>query len=149
MMTLGEVLLHPTLLKVPINIEIKNQSGKDANTHVTESVLEVVHRTNSVSRVLISSFNHDYLVIAKNCVPAVSTAALQKRSHPKNLVDYLKALGVAAYHAKDDITDAFLIKKLRAAGLGINVFTVNSNKRQQELFSMGATAVLTDFPKLM
>ena len=116
---------------------------------MTEFVLEVVQRTNSISRVLVSSFNHDYLVISKNCVPAVSTAALQKRFHPKNLVDYLKALGVGAYHPKDNITDAFLIKKLRAAGLGINVYTVNSNKRQQELFSMGATAVLTDFPKLM
>jgi glycerophosphoryl diester phosphodiesterase len=148
MMTLEEVLLHPSLRKIPINIEIKDLRGKEQHKKVTEQVVEVIQRTNSAKRVLISSFNHDYLVIAKNCAPAISTAALQHRSHPKNLIDYLKSLGVAAYHPADEITDAALIKKLRAAGLGINVYTVNSSKRQQELFAMGATAIFTDFPKL-
>ncbi len=146
--TLEELLLHPALRKIPMNIEIKDHQGKEQHKKVTEYVLEIIQRTNSVARVLISSFNHDYLVIAKNCVPAISTAALQQRSHPKHLIDYLKSLGVAAYHPADEITDAALIKKLRAAGFGINVYTVNSPKRQQELFTMGATAVFTDFPKL-
>ncbi len=148
-LTLEETLLHRSLHKIPINIEIKDHRGKEQNKKVTEYVLEVIRKTNSASRVLISSFNHDYLVIAKNCAPEISIAALQHRSHPRNLVEYLKSLGVAAYHPADDITDAALIKKLRAAGLGINVYTVNSNKRQQELFAMGATGVFTDFPKLM
>jgi glycerophosphoryl diester phosphodiesterase len=147
-LTLEEVLLHPSLRKIPINIEIKDHRGKEQNKKITEYVLEVILRTNSATRVLISSFNHDYLILAKNCAPTVSTAALQHRSHPKNLVEYLKSLGVAAYHPADDITDASLVKKLRAAGLGINVYTVNSYKRQQELFAMGATAVFTDFPIL-
>ncbi len=146
-MTLEEVLRHPSLRKIPINIEIKDHNGKEVNSQVTECVLEVVQRTNSVPRVLISSFNHDYLVIAKNCVSTISTAALQERSHPKNLVEYLTTLGVAAYHPSDDITDDILIKKLRSAGLGVNVFTVNSDKRKQDLFTMGATGVITDFPK--
>jgi glycerophosphoryl diester phosphodiesterase len=147
-MTLEEVLLHQSLRKIPINIEIKDHRGKEQHKKVTEYVLEVILKTNSATRVLISSFNHDYLVIAKNCAPTVSTAALQQRFHPRNLVDYLKSLGVAAYHPADEITDASLIKKLRAAGLGINVYTVNSIKRQQELFAMGATAIFTDYPKL-
>jgi glycerophosphoryl diester phosphodiesterase len=148
LMTLEEVLLHPSLRKIPINIEIKDHRGKEQNKKVSEYVLEVILKTNSATRVLISSFNHDYLVIAKNYAPTVSTAALQQRYHPRNLVDYLKSLGVAAYHPADEITDAPLIKKLRAAGLGINVYTVNSIKRQQELFTMGATAIFTDYPKL-
>ena len=147
-MTLEEVLRHPALHKMPINVEIKDHRGKKQNNQVTEYVLDVIGRTNSSSRVLISSFNHDYLILIKNYAPAISTAALQHQSHPKNLVEYLKSLGVAAYHSADDITDASLIKKLRAAGLGINVYTVNSTKRQQELFAMGATAVFTDFPEL-
>ncbi len=148
MMTLEEVLLHPALQKIPINIEIKDHRGKEQHKKVTESVLDVIERTKATSRVLISSFNHDYLVIAKNCAPSISTAALQEGSHPKNLTEYLKTLGVSAYHPDDKITDAPLVKKLRAAGLGVNVYTVNSSKRQQELFAMGATAVFTDFPKL-
>lgn len=147
-MTLEEVLRYPSLRKMPINIEIKNHRGKVASSILIESVLKVISKTNSVSRVLLSSFNHDYLVMAKDKLPWVSTAALQHRSHPKYLVEYLQSLGVAAYHPANDITDVSLIKKLRAAGLGVNVYTVNSEKRQQELFAMGATAIFTDFPKL-
>ncbi len=147
-MTLEEVLRNHFLRKIPINIEIKNHRGKIADNVVIESVLQVIGKTNSLSRVLISSFNHDYLVMAKDRLPRVSTAALQQRFHPSYLVDYLQSLGVAAYHPADDITDSSLIKKLRAAGLGVNVYTVNSEKRQHELFAMGATAIFTDFPKL-
>ena len=64
-MTLEEVLRHPALRKMPINIEIKDHRGKQQNKQVTEYVLDVIGRTNSAARVLISSFNHDYLVIAK------------------------------------------------------------------------------------
>ena len=148
-MTLEEVLCHPALRKMPFNVEIKDHRGKQQNKQVTEYVLDVIGRTNAAARVLISSFNHDYLVIAKDIAPAISTAALQHRTHPKNLVEYLKSLRVAAYHPADDITDASLIRKLRAAGLGVNVYTVNSTTRQRQLFAMGATAVITDFPELL
>ncbi len=148
-LTLEEVLQHPALRRIPFNVEIKDHRGKQQNKQVTEYVLDVIGRTNSAARVLISSFNHDYLIIAKDIAPSISTAVLQHRSHPRNLVEYLKSLRVAAYHPSDDITDASLIKRLRAAGLGVNVYTVNSAKRQQELFAMGATAVITDFPYLM
>jgi len=148
-MTLEEVLLHPALRKIPINIEIKDHQGKKQHTKVTECVLEVIEKTNSMSRVLISSFNHDYLIITKDINPTISTAALQEHSHPKHLIEYLKSLGVSAYHPANDITDASLIKKIRAAGLGVNVYTINSRKRQLELFAMGATAVFTDFPHIM
>lgn len=77
---------------------------------------------------------------------------LRKETSPvqlkKEMPQTVMTLEGVLLHPSDNITDAFLIKKLRAAGFGINVFTVNSNKRQQELFSMGATAVFTDFPEL-
>jgi glycerophosphoryl diester phosphodiesterase len=147
-MTLEEVLLHPALRKTPVNIEIKDHKGKRQSKKVTETVVEVVRKTNSTNRVLISSFNHDYLVIVKTVAPTISTAALVARSHPVDLVGYLRSLGVAAYHPSDDMTDAELVRLLRSGGIGINVYTVNSRERQKELFAMGATAVFTDYPEL-
>ena len=49
-MTLEEVLLHPALRKIPINIEIKDHRGKQQNKKVTEYVLEVILRTHSSPR---------------------------------------------------------------------------------------------------
>lgn len=148
-MTLEEVLLHPALRKIPINVEIKDHRGKKQSKKVTEIVVDVVKKTHSENRVLISSFNHDYLVIAKTFAPSISTAALVEGSHPEDIVEYLRSLEVAAYHPSDSITDPGLIRHLRAAGIGVNVYTVNSKERQRDLFRMGATAVFTDFPEFL
>jgi glycerophosphoryl diester phosphodiesterase len=107
-----------------------------------------VKKCQAEKRVLISSFNHDYLAIAKTLCPLISTGALQEDEHPPDLVHYLQTLQVSAYHPANEIVDEQLVHQLRAAGFGVNVFTVNDRKRQLKLFSMGATAIFTDFPEL-
>jgi glycerophosphoryl diester phosphodiesterase len=147
-MTLEEVLLHPYLINLPINVEIKDHRGRKQHNHVTEAVVEVIRKTGSTNRVLISSFNHDYLVLAKKISPKLALGALQDSFHPADLIEYLRSLGAVAYHPSDSIVDAKLIKKLRPAGIAVNVYTVNSKERQKQLFSLGATAVFTDYPQL-
>lgn len=147
-MTLEEVLLHPALSDIPINVEIKDHLGKKQDKQVTERVIQVIQKTDSVGRVLISSFNHDYLLLAKSLVPRISTGVLQSHSHPPDLLEYLRSLGAAAYHPSDSLADAAVIGELRSAGFGVNVYTVNSKQRQKALFAMGATAIFTDFPEV-
>lgn len=147
-MTLEEVLKHPALKKLPINVEIKDHKGRIQHKQVTEIVIDIIKDSTSLERVLISSFNHDYLAIAKTFAPKISLGVLQDSSHPPDILEYLRSLGAAAYHPSDAIIDARLISKLRTAGIGVNVYTVNSKKRQKELFGMGATAIFTDFPEL-
>lgn len=146
--TLEEILLHPALAKMPINVEIKDHQGRPQHRHVVEAVIDVICRAKAEDRILISSFNHDYLAIAKNLVPRISVGVLQDGAHPNDLLDYLHALRASAYHPSDAITDTTTVRELRAAGFGINVYTVNSRQRQRELFAMGVTAVFTDFPSL-
>jgi len=147
-MTLEEVLHHPRLKRIPVNLEIKDHAGTPQDKLVTARVLEVIKMSQAEERVLISSFNHDYLLMCHIIYPAISTGALQIENHPPDIIDYLKTIGVAAYHPADAITDRPLIRKLRAAGFGVNVFIVNNKKRQKFLFNAGATAVFTDFPEL-
>lgn len=146
--TLEEVLLHPALNKIPINVEIKDHKGQPQHQHIAETVIEVIRKTKSEERVLISSFNHDYLTIVKSSVPKISIGVLQDGRHPDDLLDYLHALRASAYHPSDAIVDRATVKTLRAAGFGINVYTVNSAERQKQLFTMGVTAIFTDFPHL-
>jgi len=148
-LTLEEVLHHPRLKKIPINIEIKDHSGTSQDKLVAARVLEVIKMTKSEERVLISSFNHDYLLMSHIIYPEISTGVLKIENHPDDLVNYLKTLGASAYHPSDKITDRELIRHLRTAGFGVNIFLVNDKKRQQYLFDSGATAVFTDFPGLV
>jgi glycerophosphoryl diester phosphodiesterase len=146
--TLEEVLLHPALNKIPINVEIKDHKGQAQHQHIAEAVIEVIRKTKAEERVLISSFNHDYLTIVKSSVPKISIGVLQDGRHPDDLLDYLHALHASAYHPSDAIVDRATVKTLRSAGFGVNVYTVNSTERQKQLFTMGVTAVFTDFPHL-
>lgn len=147
-MTLEELLRHPALEKLPVNVEIKDHRGTEQHSQVTEIVIDVIKRSTSQDRILISSFNHDYLAIVKTLAPKISRGVLQDSFHPPDILEYLRSLGAAAYHPSDTIIDARVIRKLRTAGIGVNVYTVNSKTRQKELFDMGATAIFTDFPEL-
>ncbi|SDO41018.1 glycerophosphodiester phosphodiesterase [Desulforhopalus singaporensis] len=146
--TLQEVLLEPTLRQVPINIEIKDHKHSSRKNPIVSTAIDIIGQTGSVDRVLLSSFNHDYLIRAKQLMPQLSTAALQSRFNPPNIKEYLLFLGVAAYHPEDSIVTPDLISELQRAGIRVNVFTVNSPKRQKQLFELGATAVITDYPEL-
>ena len=147
-MTLEEVLRHPKLRHIPINVEIKDHAGTPNDKIVATRVVEIIQATYSEKRVLLSSFNHDYLLTSQAICPSMSTAVLRKKTHPANIIEYLRTVGATAYHPYDKITDKALIQDLRAAGFWVNVFTVNDKKRQQYLFSAGATGIITDFPEL-
>ncbi len=147
-MTLQELLEWAMRHKMPVNIEIKDQQKTRHDQHVASLVLDTIQRTGTAGMVLISSFNHDYLFQCKALAPHISVAVLQNEQHPPRLIDYLHAIGASAYHPSDAITDRTLIRTLRAAGFGVNVYTVNDKDRQRELFADGVSAIFTDFPEL-
>lgn len=147
-LTLAELLEWALRHQMPVNIEIKDQRRTRFDQHVASLVVDVIQRTGAASMVLISSFNHDYLVQCKALAPHISIGVLQDEQHPPDLVQYLQTIGAAAYHPANAITTRGLIRTLRAAGFGVNVYTVNDRQRQRELFDFGATAIFTDFPQL-
>lgn len=147
-MTLKEMLEWALRHKIPVNIEIKDQQKTPFDQHAASLVLDVIQQTGAATMVLISSFNHDYLFQCKSLAPHISVAVLQDDAHPPELIAYLRAIGASAYHPSDAITDRNLIRTLRAAGFGVNVYTVNDKERQHKLFTDGATAIFTDFPEI-
>ena len=147
-MTLTEMLTWALRHKIPVNVEIKDHKGTKYDRNVVTIILDVIQATGTGAMVLISSFNHDYLFQCKALAPHISVAVLQDEAHPPELIRYLQAIGASAYHPADAITDTALIRMLRPAGLGINVYTVNDRERRRQLFADGATAIITDFPEL-
>jgi len=132
----------------PVNLEIKDQAGTAADGAIVGKVLNLLKETNTEQLVLLSSFNHDYLRQTKRLNPTISTAALVEK-HPENLLAYLRDLGVDAYHPDQLITDSTLIRQLTAAGMRVNLWTVNDLARAQYFIAAGATFVCTDWPQRM
>jgi glycerophosphoryl diester phosphodiesterase len=144
-LTLKELLGFLKENNLKANVEIKDMRGTRFDAIATQEVLRIIRETGMENMVIISSFNHDYLLQVHKLAPSIATAALQEDEHPKNLVQYLKGLHVTSYHPDFAITTQELVKELNEAGIIVNVFTVNKKEDIQKLFSWGVKGVFTDF----
>jgi glycerophosphoryl diester phosphodiesterase len=146
-LTLGELLTWAGACRMPLNIEIKDMRGTRMDRLIVPEVIREIRLAGAMDQVILSSFNHDYLKSCRHLAPEVALAALQEGMHPPDLVSYLQALDVCAYHPEDLLVDAPLVTSLQAAGMRVNVFTVNDAARQRQLFDFGVTGIFTDFPR--
>ena len=144
---LRELLGNCRQYNFPLNLEIKDQTGTTADTLIVGKVLDCLNRMKIDDLVLISSFNHDYLRQVKQLNSAIATAALVEDQHPPNLLAYLQDLHVDAYHPDQLISDAELVKQLTAAGMRVNLWTVNEIEQARYFSVAGATFICTDWPQ--
>jgi len=148
LLTLDELLHWATQNRILLNLEIKKPDLASHSELIVEKVMEKLYNHQYLRQVLISSFNHKYLIKCKKVDPSVQTAALVKktpyRDHGK-LISYLQDLEVLGYHPNTDHLELSLVRHLRSSGFMVNVYTVNCRERQQALFEAGAAAVITDF----
>lgn len=147
-MTLSELLDWTKEVRIPLNIEIKDQLGGKHDKTIVDTVLAAIAAAGCAESVLISSFRHDYLRQVKKRMPDLALGVLQEDEHPDDLLQYLAAMGAQAYHPDEKISTPELIRQVRAGGFGVNIFTVNEPGRGRELFNVGATAIFSDFPYL-
>ncbi|MDX1296280.1 MAG: glycerophosphodiester phosphodiesterase family protein, partial [Sulfurimonadaceae bacterium] len=113
---------------------------------VVRSIVGMIEDMGCADRVLLSSFYHPYMTLAKRAAPKIPASALQELIHPDNLLEYLGQLGVDGYHMDDSIADLETVSLLKSEGFFVGVYTVNDKARREELFSWGVDAVFTDLP---
>jgi len=131
----------------PLNLEIKDQTGTPADPQIVSKVIASLDHAQCEDLILISSFNHDYLRQVKQLNPSLSIAALVEDNHPENLLEYLRNLGVDAYHPDQEITSPGQVRDLVAAGMRVNLWTVDDPDRAADYFAAGATFICTDWPQ--
>lgn len=144
LLTLSQTLEFIKKHSLFLNIEIKDMHNSFSDSEVVSTLIKELKAHHLQSRVLISSFRHHYLPLCKERCSSLATAALVDKKHPKELLKYLASLRVDAYHMSDRLVDAASVTKLREAGYGVNVYTINNRARADELFEMGVNAIFTD-----
>ncbi|MFA7166436.1 MAG: glycerophosphodiester phosphodiesterase family protein [Desulfoplanes sp.] len=132
-----------------INVEIKDLSGLPGDDVVTRKVLEMIDRFDLVEQAILSSFQFKYLLQARDILPELPTAALvEEENMPEgDILTVLQNLGVQAWHPDKDIVKADDLRRVRDAGLFVNVYTVNDLREMRFLMNKGVTGLITDFPQ--
>ena len=129
-----------------IDIEIKAPS-EDRRRAVAERLLVLIEETETLDRVLVSSFDHKFLRELRALEPAVLCGALVI-FQPLDPLRYLLALGVDVYLPSPvGFTDALLIE-LEAEGIQVIVWTYNTPEQLEYAVELpGVDGIYTDFPQ--
>jgi len=133
-------------LDMVVNVELKDQTGLPQADRLVERIVMVLDEMAMAERVLISSFNFNYLRRIKKLRPVYATAPLVKVPHPDPLA-LMRELGADVYHPGHTLITPEIVARIRDAGKHINVWTVNTTERMCELAAWGVSGIITDFPQ--
>lgn len=145
--TLEDVLMS-SAVPAKVNIEVKSKSF--CGSVLEQKVCEVVKKCRAEDRVLFSSFNPLTLARLKKHLPQVPRALLASRERDPGNRIYLRELWLAPYvgvHLLHLDYRNYSLQELagfRKRGIPVAFWTVNDEKKAQELLDSGALSIITD-----
>jgi glycerophosphoryl diester phosphodiesterase len=134
-----------------VNIEVKNHPDDvdfDPGQAVARAVVELVQERGAQAEVLVSCFHRPTIDAVRELDAAIATAMLGY--NPLNSwaewVGELADAGHRTIHPWYPLADAEMIDAAHAAGLEVNVWTVNDPEHMAELVERGVDGLCTDVP---
>jgi glycerophosphoryl diester phosphodiesterase len=131
-----------------VNIEIKNaveEPDHDPSQIVARGVMQELERRGDPSRWLISSFGMATIDWCRAVDPRIRTAFLCIEPRP-GVVDVLVRRGHAALHPWYPLATDDLIAECHAAGVEVNVWTVDDPADMADLVRRGVDGLCTNVP---
>lgn len=131
-----------------VNVEIKNAPTDvdfDPAATLVDLVVDDIHAA-SVA-ILVSSFHPPTLDRVRTVDSSIATALLTFHlGDPRRTIDGAVAAGHAALHPFDGTVNGDLVELAHAAGLKVNVWTVDDPARIVALDEMGVDGIVTNVP---
>jgi glycerophosphoryl diester phosphodiesterase len=139
-----------------VNIELK--SLPRMYPELAEDAVRLVRAMDMEPRVLISSFDHEQLLVVRRLSEVIATGALtdDRLARP---ADYLRLIDADAYNPgcygnHDSLGFGSVAGKLdprgihdvRRAGRGVNAWICNDKDQMRQLIEAGVTGLISDFP---
>jgi len=152
--TLDEFLKLCEVARLKImNIEIK--PPLDGNYKIVDNVIDAVKNHNLFSELLISSFDPDALISAKNYDENCKTAFLYSpnnsdyRKYWKDITKLGKSIGIDALHPHMFFVNKSYVEKAHESGIQVNPWTVNRVIDIKRLINCGVDGLITDVPNVV
>ncbi len=134
-----------------VNIEIKNDADEpdfDEQRTLVEPVLMVALEAMQPNELLISSFDRATVNKVRDLSSPVDSALLfWQKTDVAGVVDEAVAARHRAINAFDPCVTAELVQEAHAAGLEVNVWTVDDPDRMAELKGFGVDGIVTNDPE--
>jgi len=144
--TLREVLawVQASGQELELNVEIK--SGLVDYPRIADKVVSLLYEYGMVAHSFVSSFDHQVLADLREQFPEVRTGILYD-SLPVKPWLYAKYLQAAFLHPPWYFVRPELVQAARAAGIGVNTWTVNDSFAADKVRAAGVERIITDYPE--
>ena len=153
-----EELLMSVKGRITVNIEIKPESFESPAVPdgIESQICEMVEKLEMVDSVLISSFEHSffsriqrwYRNQSKSTLPNI--APLQEVPLSEELaLGLCSRQGAYSFHPDENFVTPSLIETLKTDGFRIFPYTINKEKRMEQLIQWGVTGIISDEPELV
>ncbi|WP_281544343.1 glycerophosphoryl diester phosphodiesterase [Grimontia sp. SpTr1] len=143
--TFDQFITLINILKLNANIEIKACTSSWENTEkLISGVIEGMKNLNKDASVLISCFNPLVLAEFKRRCPDIPVACLFEAEMPTDWLAIMQACQSDTIHVADEGLTKAKVEEFKGLGLEVNVYTVNSLMRANQLFNWGVDGVFTD-----
>jgi glycerophosphoryl diester phosphodiesterase len=149
--TLAAVLA--TFRDAPIIVEMKVNRPE-----LAEAVVNTVRRARAVERVSVGSFGWTVLREARRLEPALATSAAREEVRwalyrswcrwPVKRVSY-RGYQVPEWSGRTHVVSPRFVRDAHAAGLGVQVWTVDTPEDASRLLEWGVDALITDRPDVI
>lgn len=127
------------------NIELK--TGINEYPGIEKAVLDLIEEFGLEDRIIISSFNHYSVMRFKEIKPEIVCGYLTGE-WIYNFGEYTKSRGVECVHPHFITLNETSVAEIKAQGIRINTWTVNSPEEVRRLYKLGADAVITNYPDM-
>lgn len=122
-------------------IELKGDWSPDELQLVTAQI----YLRGLQNRVVFAAFDPDTLHALRDTVSAIPRVVI-RRALPKDPVGFVREVGAMAVLTSAKSMSGRAVDELHAAGLGVMVYTLNSEKRWTSALSLGVDGIITDVP---
>jgi glycerophosphoryl diester phosphodiesterase len=131
-----------------VNVEVKHGVGEPGfsdDRRLADLVVEALE--GAANELLVSSFDLELIDRIRDLAPELPTAYLVLGAdEPIDAVAACVDRGHAALHPWDPMVDADLVARCHAAGIAVNVWTVDDPDRMVELAAWGVDGIVTNVP---
>ena len=131
--------------RIPFNLEIKSPPSGDY-AGLEPLVLAEVRRRGLLERTLFSSFSDSVLARLRELEPGARLGTLVWVRKPGQPVERALKVGAEAVHLHVALASAEAVRAAHAAGLRVNVYTVDDPAVQPRLRDDGVAGIFTNAP---
>lgn len=127
-----------------MNVELK--TDQFAYEGIEQKVIDLIRKFHFENRIILSSFNHHSLDIAKKLAPDIERALLFDKL-PKDIENILIAKRESGFHPNRKTLTKSLTKYAQQLGYQVRPWTANKSKHILLLADYGVDVIMTDCPE--